>query len=86
MHLSTTWYPLEQELTARFPRLRPAQQRGLCAWTVGTLLAESACEAAVVLALHESATDLLSDVAVAQADSWAAFSWPAEARPSRACR
>lgn len=57
MHLSAPWYPLEQELAQRFPHLRPAQQYGLCAWTVGTVLADSACEAAVVLALQRQTED-----------------------------
>jgi hypothetical protein len=39
------------QVQARFPALRPAQQRGLADWVTGTLAAGSACEAAVLDAL-----------------------------------
>lgn len=44
-------YQMEQVLAQRFPALRPAQQRGLALWVVGTILANSACETAVLTAL-----------------------------------
>lgn len=44
-------YQMEQLLAVRFPQLRPAQQRGLAYWVVGTILAGSACETAVLTAL-----------------------------------
>lgn len=44
-------YQMEQLLAERFPQLRPAQQRGLAYWVVGTIIAGSACETAVLSAL-----------------------------------
>jgi DDE family transposase len=38
-------------LETHLPSLRPAQQRGLADWVVGTLLAGSSCEAAILTAL-----------------------------------
>lgn len=44
-------YQLEQTLAAHLPHLRPAQRRGLALWVFGTILAQSACQTAVVAAL-----------------------------------
>ena len=38
-------------IDTHFPRLRPAAQGGLALWVLGTLLADSGCQQAVVLAL-----------------------------------
>jgi len=42
---------MERALSERFPHLRPAQQRGLALWVYGTILAQSACQNAVVALL-----------------------------------
>ncbi len=42
---------------ARFPALRPAQQRGLAEWVTGTLAAGTACEARVLAALANTPTE-----------------------------
>jgi hypothetical protein len=44
-------YPIRAALDAHLPQLRPAQRRGLALWVYGAVLAGSACQAAVVLAL-----------------------------------
>lgn len=44
-------YQLEETLAERLPDLRPAQRRGLAWWVMGTIVADSACQAAVVAAL-----------------------------------
>jgi len=38
-------------MATHFPHLRPAQQRGLTLWVYGTILAQSACQNAVITAL-----------------------------------
>jgi len=43
--------PLERAVATHLPALRPAQQRGLAVWVYGTILAQSACQNAVVAAL-----------------------------------
>jgi hypothetical protein len=43
---------MEQEIVKYFPQLRPAQQLGLALWVYGTILARSACQTAVVVALE----------------------------------
>jgi hypothetical protein len=43
---------MEHELVKYFPRWRPAHQRGLAVWVYGTILAKSACQTAVVVALR----------------------------------
>jgi Transposase DDE domain len=45
-------YQLEAQLERHLSALRPAQRRGLAWWVVGTILAGSACQAAVVAALE----------------------------------
>ena len=45
------WYQIRDAAAARLPGLRPAQRRGLAWWVYGTLLAQSACQTAVVAAL-----------------------------------
>ena len=45
------WYQLHEAIRSAFPRLRPAQQRGLSWWVYGTLLAHSACQTAVLAVL-----------------------------------
>jgi len=42
---------MECVVAAQFSHLRPAQQRGLTLWVYGTILAQSACQNAVVTAL-----------------------------------
>lgn len=44
-------YQMEQTIRESFPGLRPAQQRGLAVWVYGTILAQNACQTAVVGAL-----------------------------------
>jgi hypothetical protein len=51
MHLPQEWYQMNQTIEQHFPELRPAQQRGLSLWVYGTILAQSACQNAVITAL-----------------------------------
>lgn len=51
MRLPAESYQIEQILAEHFPQLRPSQQRGLAVWVYGTILAGSACQTAVVVAL-----------------------------------
>jgi Transposase DDE domain len=51
MRFPPEWYQMTQAITTHFPHLRPAQQRGLAWWVYGTILAQSACQQAVVTAL-----------------------------------
>ena len=51
MRVPSELYQIETSLTQRFPSLRPAQQRGLALWVYGTILAQSACQSAVITAL-----------------------------------
>ena len=44
-------YQMESVMAQRFPSLRPAQQRGLALWVYGTILAQSACQSAVITAV-----------------------------------
>lgn len=44
-------YPMAKDLATYLPGLTPAQRRGLTWWVYGTILAGSACQSAVVLAL-----------------------------------
>jgi len=44
-------YPMEAAIAAHLPSLGPAQRVGLTLWIYGTILAESACQVAVVAAL-----------------------------------
>ena len=50
-HLPPACIPLDQTLADRFPHLRPAQRQGLTLWVYGAVLAQSACQNAVVVAL-----------------------------------
>jgi len=43
---------MEREIVKYFPQLRPAHQRGLALWVYGTIVAKSACQTAVVLAIQ----------------------------------
>ena len=52
MRSSAEWYQLHSTLSAVFPDLRPAQQRGLAWWVLGTLLAGSGCQTAVLAAVR----------------------------------
>lgn len=45
------WYQMQTTIAQQFPALRPAHQRGLALWVYGTILAQSACESAVLTAL-----------------------------------
>src|SRR4051812_15000206 len=51
MRVPSELYQIETPLPQRFPSLRPAQQRGLALWVYGTILAQSACQSAVITAL-----------------------------------
>jgi hypothetical protein len=51
MRSRAEWYQMQAAIAARLPALRPAQQRGLAWWVYGALLAQSACQTAVVGAL-----------------------------------
>jgi len=51
MRLPREAYPLADALATFLPTLTNAQRRGLALWVYGTMLAGSACQAAVVLAL-----------------------------------
>lgn len=51
MRYPDEWYQLADEVETAFPGLRPSQQRGLTWWVYGTILAHSACQTAVILAL-----------------------------------
>ena len=44
-------YQMRAAIDERFPELRPAQRQGLMLWVYGTVLAKSACQNAVVVAL-----------------------------------
>lgn len=51
MRSSPELYQLQALIETAFPQLRPSQQRGLSLWVLGAILAQSACESAVLLAL-----------------------------------
>lgn len=51
MRYPPEWYQMNNTIAERFPSLRPAQQRGLALWVYGTILAQSACQNAVIAAL-----------------------------------
>src|ERR687884_624214 len=52
MHVPPPLPPMERALAEGLPHLRPPQRRGLVAlWVLGAVLAQSACQAAVVAAL-----------------------------------
>lgn len=51
MRFPPGYYQIMASITTYFPHLRPAQQRGLALWVVGTILAKSACQHAVLAAL-----------------------------------
>jgi hypothetical protein len=51
MRLPRECYQMEQTLAHYFEDLRPPQRLGLALWVYGTVLAQSACQSAVVIAL-----------------------------------
>src|SRR5919205_974374 len=51
MHVERELYPIERALAEHLPHLRGPQRRGLALWVLGAVLAQSACEAAVLAAL-----------------------------------
>ena len=51
MHVPRELRQMNTHIAAHFPQLRPAQQRGLALWVYGTILAKSACQTAVLVAL-----------------------------------
>lgn len=51
MRFPPALYQMEHTLRQQFPALRPGQQRGLALWVYGTILAQSACQTAVIAAL-----------------------------------
>ncbi len=51
MHLPRECYQMEEQLAQYLPVLRPAQRRGLARWVYGAVVAQSACQNAVVSAL-----------------------------------
>jgi hypothetical protein len=52
MHVPKAVSHMETQIQHYFPHLRASQQQGLALWVYGTILAKSACQNAVVLALH----------------------------------
>src|SRR3954467_8763914 len=51
MHFPRELYPIERALAEHLPHLRGPQRRGLALWVLGAVLAQSACQAAVLAAL-----------------------------------
>jgi hypothetical protein len=51
MRFPSLCYQLERALAAHLPTLPPAQRRGLALWVYGSVLAQSACQTAVLVAL-----------------------------------
>jgi hypothetical protein len=51
MHVPRDLCPIERALAERLPHLRPPQRRGLALWVLGAVLAQSACQSAVLVAL-----------------------------------
>src|SRR3954453_8346978 len=51
MHVPRDLHPMERALAERLPHLRPPQRRGLALRVLGAVLAQSACQAAVLAAL-----------------------------------
>src|SRR3954452_19477050 len=51
MHVPPQLDPMERALAERLPHLRGPQRRGLALWVLGAVLAQSACQAAVLAAL-----------------------------------
>ncbi|HET6385251.1 MAG TPA: hypothetical protein VFJ58_17805, partial [Armatimonadota bacterium] len=51
MHLPDEFYQLEKTIAKYLSELRPAQRTGLCLWVMGAVLAQSACQNAVITAL-----------------------------------
>lgn len=51
MRIPPELYQMEWDVAQRFPDLRPAQQRGLALWVYGTIMAQSACQSAVITAV-----------------------------------
>ena len=51
MCVPASLYQLQHACQRFFPHLRPAQQRGLALWVLGTILARSVCQSSVVCAL-----------------------------------
>ena len=52
MRLPRERYPFLEAIEQHLGVLRPAQQRGPVLWVYGTLLAQSGCQSAVLLALR----------------------------------
>lgn len=52
MHAPPTWYPVVETIRTYLPHLRPAHQYGLALWVYGAVLAQSACQNAVIGALE----------------------------------
>ena len=51
MRLPSEWYQMQQAIAQHLPNLRPGQQRGLALWVYGAIMAQSACQNAVIAAL-----------------------------------
>jgi Transposase DDE domain len=51
MRFPSEWSHMHELLAHHLPHLRPAQRRGLALWVYGTILAQSACQNAVIAAL-----------------------------------
>src|SRR3954462_5388505 len=51
MHVPPQLHPMERALADRLPHLRGPQRRGPAFWVLGAVLAQSACQAAVLAAL-----------------------------------
>src|SRR4051795_11776362 len=50
MHVPPQLHPMERALAERLPHLRGPQRRGLAFWVLGAVLAQSACQSAVLAA------------------------------------
>lgn len=51
MHVPRELRQMERQIASHFPQLRPSQHSGLALWVYGTILAKSACQNAVIVAL-----------------------------------
>jgi len=51
MRAHSPYYQMHRTLLDHFPHLRPAHAHGLALWVYGAVLAQSACESAVLAAL-----------------------------------
>src|SRR4051794_30335912 len=80
-------YPIERALAEHLPHLRGPQRRGLALWVLGAVLAQSACQAAVLAALLPWAPYYCCVTSEANSlislDNSGQVSWPEKATGSR---